>query len=78
MEEGGDKAVLTVRICEGTKNNDVDFQKVDLDDLTYLQIFAKCVAEDLPAKGKRSVLQKTLEEHWKGDKGTRGDGIVEN
>eukprot|EP00961_Rhodomonas_salina_P240966 3255859-Rhodomonas_salina.2 len=27
MEEGGYKAALTVHICEGTKNNDVDFQR---------------------------------------------------
>eukprot|EP00961_Rhodomonas_salina_P233154 3150509-Rhodomonas_salina.1 len=35
---------------------------VDLDDLTYLQLLGKCHREDLPSKGERSVLQKTIED----------------
>eukprot|EP00961_Rhodomonas_salina_P073169 983064-Rhodomonas_salina.1 len=54
IEKEGKKSVLVVRIVEHAKNGDVDFASADLDDLTYVQIFAECLALDLPSVGKRS------------------------
>eukprot|EP00961_Rhodomonas_salina_P145575 1959224-Rhodomonas_salina.1 len=49
IEKEGKKLVLVARIVEHAKNGDVDFAAADLDDLTYLQIFAECLALDLPS-----------------------------
>eukprot|EP00961_Rhodomonas_salina_P112114 1509067-Rhodomonas_salina.3 len=71
IEKEGMKSVLVARIVEQAKNCYVDFAAAaaDLDNLTFLQIFAECLGRDLPWVGKRSVLQATLEEHLGRDKG---------
>jgi hypothetical protein len=84
LAQTGLKADLVARILPKTDHKAINFAEVDLDELSYLQIFAKCVAEDLPTVGTRIELQKGLQEllgrkapdktaNKSGDKNNQGD-----
>ncbi len=41
----------------------MNFTKINLEELTHMQIFAQCISDNLPSLGKHSELQKILHEH---------------
>jgi hypothetical protein len=66
LDQGGSKKTMISRLLSAGNISKIDFAKADLEELMHMQLFAKCVADDLPSLGKRSELQRTLHEHFHG------------
>jgi hypothetical protein len=71
-DSGGTKKTMMGRLLIAGDIKEIDFLKVDLDELTFMQVFTKCVAEGLPSIGKRSEIQAILREHLRGPGGKTG------
>jgi hypothetical protein len=56
IKQDGDKSQLAARIAAAAKITGVDFDAVDLENLSYMQLLGKCVSEGLPTQGRRSQL----------------------
>ena len=60
LDETGAVPALRARILEAAKICDIDFATEELDNLTYLQVFGKCMVEDWPVDGTREEMQEMI------------------
>ncbi len=68
VDQGGTKKTMKGKLLLAGNIGHINFAKVDLEELSHMQLFAKCVADELPSLGKRSELQRIVSEHMHGSR----------